>query len=576
MVTSTSSVNPVTRSPIRPRGRSRLLPLLGLVLLFVIEFFLFDHFGSRRVTGIFPRWNDQIQYLSEAYTGYEYARAHGLGAGLWKTLVNPSAQGTLHDFAAVIEFRFVGASRSAALALNMLALIAWQAALFIAVRRRTTSNALSFAAAMLPLALRGPWLIVPGSANDFRLDHFAMCAIGVTSAVALLTDSFRSRRWSILFGVATAITLLTRFLTGTYFVLMFLALLVWALAGNDRLKRVGNILLAGIVAAVIAGPVFWVNREWVWNYYYIGHYVGPESAIRNQNFGLWRSTQFVWGWLGERHLGVFFGALSAAVALALGIVAVIHRVSAASSPTPAPADPSPARHRIADIVMYGLTFLLAPALILTLHPQKSDVVLSALAPGVILLVIAAWLGISRNITVERTWSNRLRTLIGAAAVIGTLMWFGKTQATPGEDAGVIANLKQVNTVADYIFTRSEAEKLQRPKIAVDYITDALDAQVLRVICYERHHVWIDFDMRLPTGIAEPDAKLVRDRVAESDFVFLIADDQPFGGFPYDKKLLEMRPELRAWCEAHLRPAMRFTFWGHPMVLYQRRAETLIH
>jgi hypothetical protein len=27
---------------------------------------------SRHYAGIYPRWNDQIQTLNEAYTGYEY------------------------------------------------------------------------------------------------------------------------------------------------------------------------------------------------------------------------------------------------------------------------------------------------------------------------------------------------------------------------------------------------------------------------------------------------------------------------------------------------------------------------
>src|SRR5262245_22012108 len=98
--------------------RRWLFPAL-LLALFAIEFILFDQFGSHRHTAVYPRWNDQIQYLSEAYTGYEYARVHGLAAGAWQTLVNPSAQGTLHDFAALFAFTIAGPSRSAALALNM-------------------------------------------------------------------------------------------------------------------------------------------------------------------------------------------------------------------------------------------------------------------------------------------------------------------------------------------------------------------------------------------------------------------------------------------------------------------------
>ena len=73
------------------------------------------------------------------------------------------------------------------------------------------------------------------------------------------------------------------------------ALLAWCLSGPQRARRCSHVLAAAAVAATLTGPIFWLNREWVWNYYYLGHYVGPESAIRNQNFGLWKSTEFVWG-----------------------------------------------------------------------------------------------------------------------------------------------------------------------------------------------------------------------------------------------------------------------------------------
>jgi len=545
-------------------GGKRWAVLAALVALFAVEFLLFDQFGSRRVTGIYPRWNDQIQYLSEAYLGYEDARAHGIGRALWHTLINPSAQGTLHDFAAVMAFTVAGASRSTALALNMLALMGWQFALFLTIRRISGRTSLAWLAMLLPLALRGPWLIVAGSANDFRLDHFAMCAIGATSAVALLTSGFRHRGWSIAFGLCVALTLLTRFITGTYFVLIFGALLLSCLRGERKFRRAMNLLLAALVVIVIAGPIFWINREWVWNYYYIGHYVGPESAIRNQNFGLGRSTEFVWGRLAGLHLGWFFGGFAAAVTIAL----VVGRVINGWAATPLAADAGKNAERplpTANLLTFGALFLLSPALILTLHPQKSEVVLSALAPGVVLMLAGGWACLSS----ER--GNGWAGVIASAATVAVMTFFGHAQMRQGEDPGVIADLRQINGVADYIVAHAQAAKLSRPKVAVDHITDALDAQVIRVVCYERHHVWIDFDMQLPTGIAEPDANIVRERVVASDFVFLLTDDRLYNGFPFDRKLLAMRPELIHWCDEHLKPVLRLNFLSHPITLYQRPA-----
>jgi hypothetical protein len=561
------------------RDRRRSFTPWLILALFGIEFFLFDQHGARQHTGVYPRWNDQVQYLGEAYTGFEFARAHGFVRGLGQTIVNPSAQGTLHDAAALIVFTVAGPSRSAALALNMLALIAWQAALFFAVRRWSDqmveadatlpatrspesraisapprrANGLALAAVALPLALAGPWANVPGSAYDFRLDHLAMCALGVTSAMALVTDGFRARGWSIAFGVAVGVTLLTRFLTGTYLMVIFTALLGWILTGESRGRRAVNLALAAAVAFAMAAPIFWLNRDAVWNYYYIGHYVGPESAIRNQNMGLARSIAFVVTELARRHLGGFWGLLVVVGALlwAMGRRAASPHGSASPSP----------RHAGAWIV--GAVFLLAPALVLTLHSQKSEVVISALAPGAIVLAIALWQ------TIARGRETRLRLAIGGAIAAAAVGFFAWRQSSPAYDSATRDAIRRVNTLADQIHRRARAAGLREPRVAVDHITDALDAQVLRVICYERQHAWIGFDMTLPTGIAEPAEAEVMARVRRSDFVFL-TEDTTAGRYPFDTKLAALRPTLRAWCDENLRATERFTLFGRSMVLYQRR------
>jgi hypothetical protein len=524
-------------------------PWLLLIGVFVLEFFLFDHYGARRHTHVYPRWNDQVQYLGESYTAYERSRTSTFGAALEHTLVNPSAQGTLHDAAALVAFKIAGPSRSAALALNILALIGWQAALFFAVTRLGGSPAIAFATALLPLALVGPWENIPGSAYDFRLDHLAMCWIGITSALALASDGFRRRRASFYFGVAVAITLLTRFLTGTYFTLIFVASLAWTLSGTERVHRTANLVRAAVVAFVIAGPFFWLNRQQMVEYYWIGHYFGPESAIRDPHLGLGGSLRFVFGQLGERHVGWFFGALA--------LLGTVGFVCSGTRKTPVTS-----AARTAWLV--GAIFFLAPTIVLTLHRQKSEVVVSALVPGLVLLVAALWINVARSVTRPRVAAIASLLLTSAA-----LVFFAQRQLRPAFDPAALAHIRQVNTIADLIHDRIAAAKLTRPRIGVDYVTDCLDAEVLRVICYERKRVWLPLDMTLPLGIAEPTEDAVMQRLAVTDFMFLTDEAGP-GLYPFDRKLIAMRPQLRAWCEANLRACEHFELLGRRMTLYQRR------
>lgn len=525
-----------------------------LLAVCAAEFWLFDQVGARRHTAVYPRFNDQVQYLTESYTAYEFARSRGFVAGLLNALTNPSAQGTLHDVCAVTLFHVAGPSRSAALALNMLALIGWQLALFLALARTTGSRPLAFAAALLPLALAGPWRNIPGSAYDFRLDHLAMCALGITAALALLADGFHSRRGAAWFGIAVGLTLLTRFLTGTYFVLIFAGLAAWVLLSRapGRGVRLGNLLRAAVAAVVIAAPFFWLNYDTVRDYYWIGHYVGPESAIRSQQFGFGRSFTYVFGHVAERHLGLAFGAVALAGAALLAAVRT-----------------SPRQPANRDAWIVGAIFLLAPAAILILHVQKSEVVVGALAPGAVVLVAALWAAAA-----QRTGATA-RAAFAAVVTLAVLGLFARAQLTPAFTPAQLAELRQVDTFADRIHARwqgrpkTPGQPERGPRVAVDHITDALDAQVLRVVIYERHRVLLPLAMTLPTGIAEPAEADVSGRLANSDFVFVTEGDT-VGPYPFDRKLAALRPNVHGWCLANLRPAERFSLLGRRMVLYQRR------
>ncbi len=530
-----------------------LMCWVPLALWLGLEFLLFDQVGAKHYTPFFPRWNDQIQYLSQSYTGYEFMRLHGFWAGLWQTLVDPSAQGTLHDFFAVLVFSVAGPSRSAVLSLNLFAFLVWQLALFLAVGRATGSRMLAWAALALPLCLSGPWSDAPGSAIDFRLDHMAMCGFGASLACAWLTDGFRSSRWSAVFGVATAVTSLIRFVTGPYFVLVFAGLLAGTLCSKERGRRTANLALAAGITAVIAMPLFWLNRKYIWSYYWYERYVGPESAIRDPHFSLLQSLEFVWSNTATQHLGAVFGWVAAGGTLILGGGWIFSR---RKLPSPGPAHP--------DWWISSACFLLAPTVVLVLHLQKSPVVLGVLAPGVIGLVLSLWAELHRRLA--SAWPAAV--IAGGAVLAGGVFFAGRQIASP-HDAAFVADARKVNSLADYIYAHARIAGLSQPRVAVDYVTECLDGQELRIMCYERHRVWVPFEMMLPISIAESSKTDIMERLSQSDFVFL-TEDGPDDVWPFDRQLHALRPETRAWCEAHLRFVERFTIFGRRMAFYQRR------
>lgn len=533
---------------------------LAAGLLMLAEFLLFDRMTSRHHASLYPRWNDQIQYLTESYYAYDHMREHGLAAGLKFALDTFAVQGKLHNTCAVLIFWVVGsASRSAALSLNMFVFLAWQAALLFTLPRVGGSRALAWMGFGLVLCLAGPWSGEAGSAVDFRLDHGAMCLFGVTACAALLTDGFRSTRWALAFGAAAGVTLLERFLSGAYFVLIFVVTTGWLLCFEDRWFRLRNLLLAGGVVAVLALPFFWLNRDGIYGYYWSGHVTNAESAARLRGFDFVQSVRFVLEQLRDRHLGACFGWTAAAlISLLLLLCYVSPRKSVAGFAS--------------DWLFLGLTYLFLPAVILTLHRQKSEVVIGILTPGVVLLLLWLCRILLNRIDFLPGWPGQrlLPALPALVALTAGGVYFASRELHPPHSPAFLQSAQTVNRVSDYIFNRVRTGNLAHPSVGVDQIVDFMDGRILRVICYERHKTWIPFGVHLPDSILAGPDETVFFKMRESDFMILTDQMPGHGHWPYDQQMRRLYPELKAWCNAHMALVENFSAFDRNMSLYQRR------
>jgi len=374
----------------------------------------------------------------------------------------------------------------------------------------------------------------------------------------LLTDGFRSTRWSVVFGLVAAITLLERFLTGVYFAGIFVALAGWILCGKTRLPRLRNLVLAGLVMLFLAGPVLWLNRDAIYNYYWVGHITSAEGETRAQGFNVWQSFAFIAGETGRFQLGNWFlwvaGTLTTTLALA----------AAASRPTKA----TPPRQM--DWLVTSLIFLVMPALALGLHRQKSPYVLGVIVPGVILVLLWLWQRAWLRIDPADPEVRAARPLAVALAVAAGCGFFLQRQLTPPYSAEFVAGATQVNRVTDHIFTTSRRAGLTAPRLSADLWTEYFYPRTLGVLSYERHREWLSFTTMLPVGIIEEQDSFVMERIAQSDFVLLTDDFPENGYYPFDRQMRRLYPAIKEWCEQHLRRVDTFPIFNRRMSLYQRR------
>ena len=550
---STDTVHGPSPSGRRPTVAGPGFHAVALGLFLVAEFLLFQRFNAASAW-IYPRWSDQLQYLSEAYRGYEYSLEHGFLAGVWQTLVNTSAQGTLHDFWALLVFTLAGPSRAAAINVNMLWFLAAQAATFFTVRRVSGSPSAAWVALALLVALLGPWSGDTGSVTDFRLDWMAACAYGVALAAAVAGGGFASTKWAAAFGLAVGVTLLTRFLTGVYFGLIFVGLLGWILAQRDRGPRVWRLALACAVAFVIAAPIYWINRTVIYTYYWMGHVSGPEPALRDSHLGALESLRWILRELLVYKIG--YPALFLVIVLLAVTWWAGRRVSPGSEAKGPPSAPLAGPYWMAAI------FLLAPLIVLSIHPTKAPQTVT------IMIIPAVFLAATGFAHLARRTGRKVAGWIGFCTLAAGSAVFAASVLQSPLSAQEAADARKMNALVDYVYIRSEECNLPYPRIAATLISDGVNADAFRVMGYERHHQWVEFLQTLPTGLFETTEDVVMKRLGESDFVCLFAGGELI--WPYDRQLSAMSGRVRPWCDTHLVRLADLNALGSKVTFYERR------
>jgi len=536
------------------RGNGAWKQALGLAAVLALEWVLFQAQVGIHYAWIHPRWFDQDQYLRDAYCAFEHARSGGFLEGLRSALDRVSAQGALHGAYALPLFEVAGPGRAAALAVNLAAFVLLQAVTFVAVRRVSGGYALGWAAIGLLAAYQLPWSGEAGSAADFRLDWMAACLYGVALGVAVLGDGLRSMRAALILGAAVGLVLLTRYLTAVYFVLIFAGWFVWLLTRRESLGRAARLALAGLVAAIISGWAFWRTRHQIYDYYWMGHFGGPESALRNSHLSLASSLGWVLSESVGKQLGLVAGALAAGAAVALKVA------SGRGSQGEAPRDVR-GGHAASPWVPV-LLFLAAPAGVLFLHPDKAAQPLEIVAAPLAWVIILLWVRLARRVE-----GPVLARIAAGVAALG-LAYYGYAQFRDPVPPALQAQYRDENALGDYLFYRSEEAGIFHPRVAVTWVLDGIGADPFELMGWERHGRWLRFVASLPTGLLAAPEGVIRKRLSESDFVCLVtrADVE----WPSDKQMQALLPEMRRWCDANLRQVGTLDEAEFSAIIYERR------
>ena len=546
-----------------PFGIPRGFTWGALLLILLAETALFFWKANRDVVRFYPRRFDQATFLSRTYEAFERCRGAGFAAGIAELVKRGIPNGILLPVEAVTLFQATGASRLAALSLNLIHFGVLVVALFLASRRLTGRSMTGFLGVGLLLLARTPFFW-PGGLMDFRFDFVALCLFGTCVCVAILSDGFARPGMALLTGVAMGVCVLTRFLTLSYCAgILGLGALVLSLRVRGvrdgkaaTVARLRGLAIAAAVLGAIGGPVVWANRG-VIRAYYLGEHLGDVGRARVAAefhrgtvafFAYYPFTVLV------RHAGPLV------IAFSLGAAALAWRTRSRA----AFRDAAPASERLGAATFIVAASFLVPCVLLTADPQRQPDVASILLVPVLLALLLLMLVVLRR----AGGPGRAESFAAVAAVVAGLgsQIVGVSSSRPS--AVEIQDLTEVARLHDTAFSALRRSSSAAPVVSIDRFRDSFDANVLRVYAYERHGVLLSARQGLGSSVLERPDDEVQGVLATSDLVLLTRVPAPGAlVFPFTRQMERLQPRLREICESRFVSEGRFRFFGGEVELF---------
>jgi hypothetical protein len=547
---------------------SKRLDRCALGLLFLVELSLFTNFYRREIAWNVPTAFDQCVYLLQSYKAQARVLDHGLAQlplAAYES-VSKVANGCALPYEGAGLALVLGGTRFPRLLVNLLAFFVAQAFVFTTAMRTGAGRAASWTAIGLILCQRTAWFWA-GGLFDFRIDFFAYCFYGAWACAVIRSNVFLDRRWSIGAGLLAALLALNRFVTLTYLAGVCSALAVvfctvWWTRRHDAASaarsagRLVNLFLSIIPLLVLVGPVLWLDRQSIFDYYVVGHLLGSEKYIRLREVGVADLKDFLLFYphsILEVHLGKVFVAAGvvALAAAGLGRLAA-SRGAQATEPIRRPDS------RRLQFLFLSLAILI-PVVLLTCDISKSPVVGGIV--GIPIALLVAVLVVHRDNAFARGGAM-IVFVLGMANTLDHA-----SQRLPS--MRLHADLQRVVDMGEWMTQYSFNHHWKRPLVSYDMISNDYNAYALACVGYERCGELVDFIPLLGASILKIGRADAMSDLAQSDFAILTTAPK-IGPYPFYDGIKEYENDLDAWAAHNMKMARTFDFDGNKVTLYVRR------
>jgi len=528
-----------------------------------------------------PLANDQIVYLHEVYEAALIAARDGALAGLRTLVGGAPAAGIGLQLAAYGVTLVHGVGRLGPLLVNI-ALFALVPGLLCLILGRDKPFGLS-------LFLCGFWMSVQsmygvmGGPFDFRLDFAAMALFAVACALVWRTEAFTRPGWCLLAALAMAALCVTRTIMAAHLGVMA-AVMAAGMLLQPKLRRhfhrpggvqpLAGMLVTGIALAAAVGPYLALQWGNIWNYYVVGHVIGPEKDIRADMAGIhglldalaFYPRELLHNQLGANAERLLVGILALAAALTAAGRLLGRRAPFAEVAPPV------ARPRAAWALLVIAAALAGPFVTLNADVQKSWIVANVFVIGVGGLALFAFMAAAAALPrlTGPAAAAGLTLAVGAGAFAVGLRYEALILAQPSVVTRHADDFAARDRMLDLIAATAAANRWATPNLFVDHIGD-LDGLQMDLTHVERFGRELGVRRLLAQIFEVPEGELWP-TLAAADFLILRARPLPVGGgYPFDLQMQRLNAELRAFARDRYRPLGAFRYFGTPLELYARVA-----
>lgn len=536
----------ITTAPPRLRRHSHALLLS---VLFLAEAVLFYVHVARDVAPFYPPNFDQLFYYLATYDLIGAFHTRGFGVFVDELLLPSSATGATFVLQGALLSLIGGENRTTLLSINLLYLLALQLVFFVVIRSRTGRVDAAWIGVALLLSL-STLFNVAGGIYDYRIDFSALCLYGIWASLTVWSGSFHHAGRSVLVALVGIVLICSRFFTIIYVAGVLAALLsaslvaIWRTPSTERnvatIRRAHNILLSGVIIAVVCLPRLFLSRDAIYGYYMIGHVLGEEKYIRAHELGVYSIAGHLLYYprsILVRHVGLLAWLIAGALA---GWALWRNRLAASEMPGRL----RPFGH---ELTALGVAILI-PVAALTANVAKSPVVGGIVTVPILVAMVlfgaALW---PRGGVIKLTRGRAIS--VSAVAMAIALAAFA-IRGTSSRDVAPRADLERIAMLARSIATFAADNKLDRLSMSTDRVVDYQNVGTVKLASIELLHRSLEVDGLLghgPYGIFATSREDALRLLAESD-VIVLTDPVTDRSHPYpiNAKIKEYWDELWQW------------------------------